>query len=136
MAIFLYAGLLCAMFFALTVGTIRARRRNKTALGLGNAHDLQKWIHAHGNFAEYTTFVIPILGLLEFADTPLWFIHAMGSLFLVGRVSHAYSLLCVERYKNGMLETTVRFRVIGMACTLIVIGSCGLAMLLKYFAFL
>jgi uncharacterized membrane protein YecN with MAPEG domain len=133
MAFSLYAGLLGIMFVLLSLYVVRGRRHFHVALQDGGRTELQRRVRAHGNFAEYAGFSLLLLGLAEFNGMPSWAVHALGSLFLAGRLLHAYSLLKAERYENGRLVGGTAFRATGMLCTFLVISALS-AVLLAQFA--
>ncbi len=110
-----FAALLAFMLIALSAHIIVFRRKYKISLGDGGVKGLHNAIRAHGNFSEYAPFFIILLGLAEFQNAaPNWLLIILGSLFLLARISHAYSLTKVE-LREGSLD--VRFRMFGMVST-------------------
>ncbi len=75
----------------------------------------------HANFAEYAPFAIGAYILLALAGVSAWFIHALGSVFLIGRVAHAAGL--------GQHEGASVGRVIGVAATMLVLIAASLRLL-------
>lgn len=130
MAISLYAGLLGLMMIPLTVHVIRGRRLY--GMALGSSHfDLQRRIRAQGNFMEYSPFFIVLAGLAEYQGMPVVMVHILGTVFVAGRVMHAYSLLVDERYENDMLQHKPVWRMAGMVSTFMVIGIIATVLLLQ-----
>jgi uncharacterized membrane protein YecN with MAPEG domain len=95
-------------YLILTIITIKARRSAKVAYGDGFNKELTKAIRAHGNFFEFTVFFIISSFLLEILDANQIYVLVINILFLIGRISHAYS----------MLNEKILFRMVGMMITL------------------
>ena len=95
-------------YLILTIITIKARRAARVEYGDGFNKDLTKAIRAHGNFFEFTVFFIISSFLLEILDANQMYVLFVNIVFLLGRISHAYS----------MLKEKISFRVIGMMATL------------------
>jgi len=117
----LYAALLGLVFIALSVRTLRLRRRHKTSIGMGEVPELQRAMRAHANFAEYVPLTLILLMFLEMYGTYRWIIHALGALLLVGRMVHAYGV--------SQVQEDYRFRVSGMAMTFTALGMAALGVL-------
>ena len=95
-------------YLILTIITIKERRSSKVAYGDDNNKKLIKAIRAHANFFEFTVFFIISSFLLEILDANQIYVLFVNIVFLLGRISHAYS----------MLKEKTLFRVIGMMATL------------------
>ena len=95
-------------YLILTIITIKERRSSKVAYGDDNNKKLIKTIRAHANFFEFTVFFIISSFLLEILDANQIYVLFVNIVFLLGRISHAYS----------MLKEKTLFRVIGMMATL------------------
>ena len=95
-------------YLILTIITINVRRSSKVAYGDDNNKKLIKAIRAHANFFEFTVFFIISSFLLEILDANQIYVLFVNIVFLLGRISHAYS----------MLKEKTLFRVIGMMATL------------------
>jgi len=95
-------------YLILTIITIKERRSSKVAYGDNNNKKLIKAVRAHGNFFEFTVFFIISSFLLEILDANQIYVLFVNVVFLLGRISHAYS----------MLKEITLFRVIGMMATL------------------
>ncbi len=95
-------------YLVLTIITIRARKSAGVPYGDGFNKDLTKAIRAHGNFYEFTVFFIISSFLLEILDANQIYVLLINIIFLMGRISHAYS----------MLKEKLLFRTIGMMATL------------------
>jgi uncharacterized membrane protein YecN with MAPEG domain len=95
-------------YLILTIIAIKARKSTKVAYGDDNNKKLIKAIRAHGNFFEFTVFFIISSFLLEILDAGQIYVLFVNTVFLLGRISHAYS----------MLKEKLLFRMIGMMATL------------------
>ena len=95
-------------YLILTIITIKARKSTKVAYGDEGNKELIKAVRAHGNFFEFTVFFIISSFLLEILDANQLYVLFINIVFLLGRISHAYS----------MLKEKTLFRVIGMMATL------------------
>ena len=106
----LYAALLTALFVALSVRVVAARRGSGAALGDGGNPDLLRRIRLQGNFAEYVPLALILLGLAEGLHTSVWLLHLLGLALLIGRLLHAYGV--------SRTNEQFAFRVTGLALTL------------------
>jgi uncharacterized membrane protein YecN with MAPEG domain len=104
----LFTTLFIIIYLILTILTIKARRTAKIAYGDGGNKNLIKAIRAHSNFFEFTVFFIISSFLLEILDANQLYVLVVNIIFLLGRISHAYS----------MFKEKVSFRVAGMMATL------------------
>jgi len=97
-------------YLVLTVFTIKIRKSTRIAYGDGNNKKLIRAIRAHGNFFEFTVFFIISSFLLEALDADSIYLLIVNIIFVLGRVSHAYS----------MFKEKLKFRVLGMMTTLFI----------------
>ena len=95
-----YAALLVLVQVALTVNVVRFRRAQKVSLGTEKGDEsLVKAVRAHGNFIETVPAALIIIVLAELQGAPLWSIHSLGMLLLIGRGLHAHAILkCPNSY--------------------------------------
>jgi uncharacterized membrane protein YecN with MAPEG domain len=110
-------------YLVLTVFTIKARRSTRIAYGDGNNKKLIRAIRAHGNFFEFTVFFIISSFLIEALDGDAIYLLVVNILFVLGRVSHAYS----------MFKEKLQFRGIGMMITLFAYISNSTYLVYLYF---
>ena len=122
--ILLYSGLLALLFVALSVRTLRMRRRLRVAVGDGGDERLLRAMRVHANFAEYAPFALFLIYLLELTGGSAILVHALGSALLAGRASHAIGV--------AQVNETFAFRVAGMSLTLTVITIAALRLLYVY----
>lgn len=103
-----YASLLSILLVVLGVRIIKLRRKLKVSTGNGGNDSLQLAIRTHANFIEYTPIALILLACIEFNGfAPVWCVHMVGLLLLVGRFAHAY----------GLSNNVMKFRVKGMQLT-------------------
>jgi uncharacterized membrane protein YecN with MAPEG domain len=112
-------------YLILTIITIKERRSSKVAYGDDNNKKLIKAVRAHGNFFEFTVFFIISSFLLEILDANQMYVLFVNIVFLIGRISHAYS----------MLKEKILFRVIGMMATLNIYALNCIYLLYLYFQY-
>lgn len=112
-----YASLLALLYVYLSLQVIKARGKEKIALGTGASDYLQQRIRAHANFGEYTPMVVILLLLLELQEVSPYYIHAFAVLYIIGRLVHLYGMVYSEQYSQGKLQTTTHYRKYGMICT-------------------
>ena len=120
----LYAALVALLLIALSVRTIRLRRRYQVAIGPGEDMALQRAMRVHANFCEYIPIALIGLFFVESLWGSGWWIHLLGLPLLLGRLSHAWG---VQQVREDL-----RFRVFGMISTFTVIGCSALAIIAHY----
>lgn len=118
----LYAALLGLIFLGLTHYVIAGRRQYKIALGDGGNDDLATRIRIHGNFAETVPLALILMMLAEMQGVPLLALHAMGLMLITGRVAHI----------AGLRRPSLRWRIVGMVLTQVVIFSCCVFLLVRF----
>lgn len=128
----LYAGLLGLLTMVLAFAVIRQRYRTTTALGDGNDFQLQRSIRAHANLVEYAPLFLILLALAETQGMAPRALYALGALFVVGRLLHAYSLLKAERYIEGAIQGFPIWRSSGMVCTFSTLAYLSMALILQF----
>jgi hypothetical protein len=58
-------------------------------------------VRAHGNFIEYTPLFLVLLFMAEYQGLSACWVHAFGSIFVIGRLVHVYGILVGEpKYKS------------------------------------
>jgi uncharacterized protein len=87
-----YVALIVIMGVVLTFMVISQRRSKLIGIGDGGDRTVARLIRVHGNFAENAPMALALLILLPLAGAVGWSVHAVGLLFLVGRVLHAWGL--------------------------------------------
>ncbi len=116
-----YAAILALLFVALSVRTLRLRRKLKIGIGHGENDVMQRAIRAHANFAEYAPLTLLLIMMLEANQLGAWLVHCLCICLLAGRVIHAYGVSQVSEVYN--------YRVAGMALTFTALGSAALTTL-------
>lgn len=114
----LYAGLLTALYLWLSFRIIGVRRGKRVDMGSGGDPLLERYVRAHGNFAEFAPLSLLLLGLLELGDWPSWLLHLLGLVVLFGRAAHAFAF--------SVVEPRLRSRAAGMVATLSALGVMAL----------
>jgi uncharacterized membrane protein YecN with MAPEG domain len=119
----IYASLLALLFVALSIRTLRMRRRLGIAIGDAGDQTLLRAMRVHSNFAEYVPLGLILLMLMEAGSAQRWLVHALAACLLLGRVSHAYGV--------SRVTEDYRFRVFGMAMTFVALVSASIVLLLS-----
>ena len=120
----LYASILGLILVALSVRTLRLRRRLKVAIGYGEEPTLERAMRVHANFCEYVPISLLLLFFLEGLTDSRWWIHVLGIALVLGRSIHAFGV--------SRIDENFVFRVTGMALTFTVIISASGRILLSY----
>lgn len=117
----IYAAILGAMFVALSLQTIRLRRRHRVALGDGDQAPLRRAMRVHANFAEYVPLALLLIYFAEHDGAETLLVHALGCTLLAGRMLHAWGV--------SQVRENLRYRTAGMVLTFSVILVCCLFLL-------
>ena len=133
MIVSLYAAILTAIYIAMIVVVVKGRTHEGVAMGDAGKLEISRCVRAHANFAEYAPLFIVLLALTEAQGLSDYLAHALGVLFVVGRVLHAYSLLKHEQYSDGRLQNRPVWRIRGMALTMLTLGVLALLLLAHFF---
>ena len=114
-----YAGLLAILYLALSWRVVQQRGHGEVSLGDGGDAALLRRIRGHGNFAEYTPFILLMMALLEIGGaTSIYLLHGLGIALVVARVLHGIALSFTGSWKFG--------RFYGTLLTFILLLVCGL----------
>jgi uncharacterized protein len=105
----LYAAILALVFVALSIRTIRARRRRRIAIGDAGDATMLRAIRVHANFAEYVPLCLVLIYLVEVATANPGLVHALGLCLVAGRLAHAFGV--------SQADEVFGFRVTGMTLT-------------------
>ncbi|WP_218132716.1 MAPEG family protein [Cupriavidus sp. YR651] len=84
-----YSAVLIQIYVGLSCRAIKLRRNLRVALGDGGQEVLLRAMRAHSNFAEYVPLSLLLLHFLESAVTNPWYLHALCSILIAGRLLHA-----------------------------------------------
>jgi uncharacterized membrane protein YecN with MAPEG domain len=131
----LFAALLALLYLYLTLRVIRQRHVFKIAYGESVHEPLQNAVRAHANFQQYAPLFLILLYLEESLFHSVATCYVTGALFLLGRMSHAYSMLVFEPRKlaeNVPLKTVFRYRFFGMVPTFFTIAFLAALLLVQY----
>ena len=89
-----YAGALGLFAIILALLTVRQRFKTEISLGTADSEELLAAQRAHGNFIEYALIFLVLSFALEIiGEVPDLAIIIFGDIFLLARISHAYTLL-------------------------------------------
>jgi uncharacterized protein len=113
----IYAAIFALLFVYLSIRIILKRNSLKISLGDAGNKDMQRAIRVHANFAEYVPLCLLLIYLVEQSGVYAWFLHALCSGLLVGRLSHAYGVS--QQHENFV------FRITGITLTFIVLFACA-----------
>lgn len=105
----LYAAILGLLFIALSLRTIRLRRRYRVAIGDGRKELLQRAMRVNANFAEYVPLSLLLIYFVELHDGPRLHVNALGIALICGRLLHAWGV--------SRIPENFRYRTVGMALT-------------------
>ena len=114
-----YTSLLGLLWLGLTMYVILGRWKYEVSLGDGEERDLNRRIRAHANFVETVPLALILLWIGEIHVFDPEVVHAFGITLVVSRLFHAFGMLIPKRSTN-------RFRQIGMALTMAMIGVASL----------
>lgn len=117
----LYAAILGLVFVALSLQTIRLRRRHRVALGDGDQTPLRRAMRVHANFAEYVPLALLLMFFVERGGGSALRMHILGVALLAGRLLHAWGV--------SQVRENFRYRTAGMVLTFSVIISACLFLL-------
>jgi uncharacterized protein len=107
------------MWLGWRVGQVRMAE--KVAMGDGGNMRVTCRMRAHANYTEYTPFVLILIGALELAGAWTLALWAVGAVYFLARIAHAFGMDAVEKPGKG--------REIGILTTMIVLlGLAGWAL--------
>ena len=116
------AATLLNIWLASRVGQVR--RAAKVSVGDGGNEALTRRMRAQANFVEYTPFFLILLGLIELATGSAVWLWAVGALYIVARLLHAFGM-----------DGKMRLRMLGMSTTaLLLFGLAVYALVIPYLA--
>lgn len=97
----LYVGLFGIWFVLLKGNVGYLRIKHGVALGNGGTGPVYRALRAQGNTVEDVPIVLIGLVMLALLDAPVWLIHALGALLLVGRLMHAVGITLAGKYRRA-----------------------------------
>jgi uncharacterized protein len=84
------AAALINLWLAIRVGQVRTKE--KVMIGDGGNENVIRRMRAHANFTEFTPFILILIGAIEMAMGTSTWLWAISSIFLVGRLLHAFGM--------------------------------------------
>ena len=115
----LYAGLIALLFIYLSYRVIIIRRGERISLGDAGSSDMAYRVRAQANLAEYAPLGLILLAMSELQGAPVWVVHILGLMLLLGRLMHAWAF--------GQRPQNLPFRTYGMMLTLMMITFTAIA---------
>ncbi len=88
----LYALPLAAIFLILWFRVTSFRAKLNCSIGDAGDKNLLLRIRQHGNFFEWTSFILILMILAEGMGAPALYLHISGALLLIGRIAHPFGL--------------------------------------------
>lgn len=119
-----YAALFGIFFAVLSIRTIRQRNRVKVAIGDSGDAQLIRSIRVHSNFAEYVPLCLFLLYMVEVTGINPLLLHGLCSIFILGRISHAYGV--------SQVDEKFKFRIFGMMVTFATLVISSLYLLFNF----
>jgi uncharacterized protein len=92
----MYALPLAVIFLILWFRISGVRAGTKISFGDGGNVELLRRVRQHGNFVEWTTFVLILMILAEGMGAPAMYLHISGALLLIGRIAHPFGLGAID----------------------------------------
>ena len=116
------AATLVNIWLARRVGQVRVAER--ISIGDGGNEALARRMRAQANFVEYTPFFLILLALIELAVGSALWLWAVGGVYMIGRLIHAFGM-----------DGRTRLRTIGILTTMTVLfGLAVYALVIPYLA--
>jgi hypothetical protein len=116
------AATLVNIWLARRVGQVRVAER--ISIGDGGNEALARRMRAQANFVEYTPFFLILLALIELAVGSALWLWAVGGVYMIGRLIHAFGM-----------DGRTRLRTIGILTTMtILFGLAVYALVIPYLA--
>ena len=88
----LYALPLAMIFLILWFRVSSVRGTQGISIGDNGDRNLLLRVRQHGNFVEWTCFVLILMILAEGMGAPALYLHISGALLLIGRIAHPFGL--------------------------------------------
>ena len=88
----LYAAILGLLAAVLTVRVIMGRVKTGIQTGDGGNAELGQAIRAHANLSEQAPLALLLIALVEVLGTPIAWVHALGVVLVLARLSNAWGL--------------------------------------------
>jgi hypothetical protein len=124
----LYAAALAALFLALTWRVIRRRRGLGIDMGSGGDRLTERFVRAHGNFAEHVPLALLLMAVAEANGAPAPLLHGVGAALLAGRLAHAWSFSVAGlRLGSRTAGVTLTLTVLAVLAGLLLAQALGLA---------
>jgi uncharacterized protein len=98
----IYALPLALIYLILWFRISSVRAATKISYGDGGNVELLRRVRQHGNFIEWTAFVLILMILAEGMGAPANYLHISGALLLIGRIAHPFGMGAVDNAAHPM----------------------------------
>lgn len=117
----IYMGVVGLLTLYLSIRVSRNRQEHKVSTGDGDVPALFKAIRVHANLIENAPLALILLLAIELQGASFWIVHALGLVFVGGRLLHVYGL-----GSNPQVQTA---RLIGSSVTLVYLLAASLGVI-------
>lgn len=117
----IYIALSFFLNFFLTARIIKLRRKYKIGIGTGGNESLACAIRAHGNLVEHAPLILLMLFILDVSKTSFYVVHALGFIFIVARLLHAWGISHSAGKSYGRFLGTLLTFLVGLSCAVMLI---------------
>lgn len=117
----IYIALSFFLNFFLSFRIIGLRRKLKIGIGTGGNEELARAVRAHGNLVEHAPFILLMLFILDVTKSSFYLVHALGFLFILGRLLHAWGISHSVAKSNGRFFGTLLTFLVGLTSAVILV---------------
>lgn len=89
----IYAALCAMILFWIGNSTGSLRRKHRIAIGNGGNTHLTRTMRGHANASENMPITLIMLSIAAVIGTPIFVLHILGILFVLGRALHAWHFI-------------------------------------------
>jgi len=126
-----YAAILALIFVYITFNVGLHRVIHKVSLGSQNDDILLRKVRAQGNFVETVSVALILITIAELSGLNNDMVSLAAVSLVLGRMFHAFSLLCCEPREMLSIKGFPTFRVLGMLLTLLPILGVSIFLLVS-----
>lgn len=101
------AGIAALINIWLAIRCGQVRTKEKINIGDGGSEAMVRRMRAHSNFAEFTPIVLILIGVIEYATGTSTWLWVVMSLYMLGRVAHAFGMDGVTKARAGGIIITM-----------------------------
>jgi uncharacterized membrane protein YecN with MAPEG domain len=118
-----YAASLGFLTVVLGLATVIKRAKSNISSGDGDNDAMRRAVRAHGNLIEYMPIFLIILVLLENAGVSATWLHALGAVFVIGRVVSAVYFWISQKFILRVLAFWAAVLPIAIGAALLLFSS-------------